>query len=185
MSQPTITATNGREFACSPAAVLAFIVNRHEQFLLLRHPQRAGWEVVNGALEAGETVVDGLQREVAEEVGPDVRVRPLGAVHIQTFHYDEQVRFMLSLSYLVAYEGGEIVPGDDMQGSEARWFSVDELMDPATPILVPPAMRWTFPRALDLYRLWANAEVDLQPPLAQRPRNKYSPDFAEHLVDDV
>lgn len=184
MTQPTVTATNGRAFACSPAAVLVFIINEREEFLLLRHPQRPGWEIVNGALEAGETVLAGVLREVAEEAGPAVRVRPLGAVHIQTFHYDEQVRYMLSLSYLVAYQGGEIAPGDDMAGSEARWFTLAELLDEATPILVPPNMRWTFSRALQLYHLWQHVEVDLQPPLPERPLNKYSPDFAEHLSDN-
>lgn len=181
MPQPTVTSTHGRTFACSPAAVLVFIVNERQEFLLLRHPRRQGWEIVNGALEAGETVLAGVLREVAEEAGPAVRVRPLSALHIQTFHYDQQVRFMLSLSYLTAYEGGEITPGDDMAGSEARWFTLAELLDEATPILVPPNMRWTFSRALQLYRLWQDADVDLQPPLPERPLNKYSPGFAEHL----
>lgn len=184
MTQPTITTTKGRTFSCSPAAVLVFIIDESERFLLLRHPERAGWEIVNGALEAGETVMEGVLREVAEEAGPAVSVRPLGAVHIQTFHYDEQVRFMLSLSYLVAYQAGEIAPGDDMGGSDVRWFTVSELQDETLPILVPPAMRWTFSRALELYRLWQAEEIDLQPPLPERPLNKYSPRFAEHLSED-
>ena len=184
MTQPTVSTRQGRHFACSPAAVLVFIINEQEEFLLLRHPERAGWEIVNGALDAGETVLAGALREVAEEVGPTVRVRPLGAVHIQTFHYDEQARFMLSLSYLVAYEGGAVQPGDDMAGSETRWFSLAALLDEATPILVPPRMRWTFPRALQLYRLWQDEEVPLQPPLPEQPLNKYSPGFADSLAEE-
>lgn len=184
MTQPSVTSSTGRTFACSPAAVLVFIINENEQFLLLRHPERAGWEVVNGALEAQETVLEGVLREVAEEAGPEVRIRPLGSLHIQTFHYDEQVRFMLSLSYLVAYEGGTVTPGDDMRGSLVRWFTLPELTDETLPILVPPAMRWTFSRAVKLYRLWQEEEIDLQPPLPERPLNKYSPCFAEHLVED-
>lgn len=182
MTQPLVTSVKGRAFACSPAAVLVFVVDERERFLLLRHPQRAGWEIVNGALEAGETVLEGVLREVAEEAGPAVRVRPLGAIHIQTFDYDERVRFMLSLSYLVVYEGGEIVPGDDMAGSDARWFTLAELEDESLPILVPPAMRWTFARATALYRLGLPETVDLQPPLPERPLNKYSPDFGERLA---
>ena len=185
MAQPTVTSRQGRQFACSPAAVLVFVVNEQEKFLLLRHPQRSGWEIVNGALDAGETVLAGVLREVAEEVGPAVRVRPLGAVHIQTFHYDEQARFMLSLSYLVAYEGGAVEPGDDMSGSETRWFSLAELLDEETAILVPPQMRWTFRRALQLYRLWQDEEVPLQPALPERPLNKYSPGFADSLAEDA
>jgi 8-oxo-dGTP pyrophosphatase MutT (NUDIX family) len=181
-TQPIITSTTGRPFACSPAAVLVFIVNRREQFLLLRHPHRDGWEIVNGALDAAETVLDGGLREVAEEAGPAVRVRPLGAVQIQTFHYDEQVQYMLSLSLLMAYEGGPIEPGDDMADSEVRWFTLAELMDENTKVLVPPQdhMRWTFPRALELYRLWQDQDVPLQPPLRQRPATKYARQHHRH-----
>ena len=50
-------------------------------------------------------------------VGPGVRVRPLGAVHAQSFHYDANVRYMIGLDYLLAYEGGQVEPGDDMLGS--------------------------------------------------------------------
>ena len=53
-----------REFACFPVAVLAIVLDELEQVLLFSHPKRPGcWEVVNGALEADETVADGLMRE--------------------------------------------------------------------------------------------------------------------------
>src|SRR5262245_13188763 len=108
MQQPLITTVDGtRQFACSAAAILVFIVNEHEEILLLNHPKRRGrWEVINGALEAGETVVEGALRETAEEAGAALRVRPLGIVHVSTFHYDQHVQYMLSISYLMAYQGG-------------------------------------------------------------------------------
>jgi 8-oxo-dGTP pyrophosphatase MutT (NUDIX family) len=56
-------------------------------------------------------------RETREEAGEQVRVRPLGTVHISTFHYGEDVRYMLSVGYLMVYEGGGIQPGDDMAES--------------------------------------------------------------------
>lgn len=45
-------------------------------------------------------------REVREEAGPDLRVRPLGVVHASTFAYDDRVRRMISVVYLMAHEGG-------------------------------------------------------------------------------
>ena len=53
--QPHILVAGGhRRFACSPVALLVFIVNDREEVLLLAHPRRGGaWEVVNRALEAG------------------------------------------------------------------------------------------------------------------------------------
>ena len=173
-SQPLVRTTSGRPFACSPAAVLVYIIDAAERFLMLRHPQRSGWEVVNGALDAGETVLDAVLREVAEEAGPDVKVAPLGAAHVETFHYDDAVRFMLSISYVVAYEGGEIAPGDDMIGSDVGWFTVQELLDEDLDVLVPPYHRWLFARTVELYRLWKDREVTLQPPLPEKAFNKYT-----------
>jgi 8-oxo-dGTP pyrophosphatase MutT (NUDIX family) len=167
--QPYVTTANGkRQFVCSPAALLVFIVNEEEEILLLSHPRRnGGWEVVNGALEAGETVLEGALRETREEAGEQVRVRPLGVVHVATFHYDEQVEYMLSLGYLMAYEGGEVEPGDDMAGSEYRWWSIEELMDESVRLIAPPEQKWWIQRAVELYRLWGRQEVEpqLQPQL--------------------
>jgi glycosyltransferase involved in cell wall biosynthesis/ADP-ribose pyrophosphatase YjhB (NUDIX family) len=179
-SQPTVVASEmGRSFACVPVALLVFVINEREEFLLLRHPQRSGWEIVNGAMEAGETLADGAHREVSEEAGAAVRIRLLGPVHSQNFHYDQQVRYMLSLSFVAAYEGGEVVPGDDMRGSEAGWFDLATVEDASFPILVPPNLRWLFRRALALYRLWRDEAVVLQAPMPERAVNKYSDGTAE------
>jgi len=93
--QPTVTTAGPRQrrFNTSSVAVQAIIVNPDEQFLLLSSPTRQqGWQVVSGALEAGETLLAGTLREVYEELGQDIQVRPLGTVHAETFHYDEQVQ---------------------------------------------------------------------------------------------
>ncbi|HET9907111.1 MAG TPA: NUDIX hydrolase [Anaerolineales bacterium] len=106
-------------------AIQAIIINQDQQVLLLSSPTRKqGWQVVSGALKAGETLLAGTLREVYEELGKNIQVRPLGTVHIETFHYDEQVRFMVSSYYLFAYQGGRIIPGDDMKGSKHRWWSM-------------------------------------------------------------
>jgi 8-oxo-dGTP diphosphatase len=164
-TQPhVLTADRRRRFACSPVAILVFVVNEREEALLLSHPERqGGWEVVNGALEAGETVLEGALRETREEAGPGVRVRPLGTVHVSSFHYDEQVEYMLSLGYLMAYDGGEIEPGSDMAGSAYRWWGLAELEEDDVHLIVPPGQKWLLERAVELYRLWRGREVDLQP----------------------
>ena len=173
--QPVITDVTGtRQFACSPAAVLAFIVNERDELLLLSHPHRPGaWEVVNGALEREETLLDGVLREVREEVGPDIRVRPLGVLHAYTFAYDDHARYMLSLCYLLAYEGGRIVPGDDMAGSQVRWWSLAQVAEESLRLLVPRDQPWLLTRAVELHRLWRTSSVELQPPYDPAARNKH------------
>ena len=143
---------------------MAFILNEKEEILLMAHPeQHGGWQVVNGAMEAGETVLEAVLRETQEEAGSDLKVRPLGTVHISTFHYDERVRYMLSIAYLLAYEGGEIQPGDDMQGSAHRWWSLEELASPEVEVIIPPGGKWLMGRAIDLYRLWKMDDGAYQP----------------------
>ena len=175
-TQPTITTTDGkRQFACSPAAVVVYVINERQEILMLAHPQRQGhWEVVNGALDAGETIIEGVLRELHEEIGPAVRVRPLGTVHAYTFHFDANAPYMISLSYVVAYEGGEIQPGDDMAGSQYKWWKLEELMADDVRIAIPPPdEKWLFRRALELYLLWQDHTDDLQPPLRPDAPRKY------------
>lgn len=153
-----------RSFITTPIALQAIIVNKQEEFLLLNSPtRRQGWQVVSGAIEAGETILAGTLREVGEELGEGIQVRPLGIVHAETFHYDDQVRFMASTYYLMAYEGGEIVPGDDMIGSEFRWWSLEALNEEG--LLFHASLKlWLMHRSLDLFRLWRDeAELPLQP----------------------
>ena len=154
--QPELVGVNGRRFPGFAAAVLVFIVDpATRRFLLLSSPPkrgRPGWEIVNGGLEAGESVLEGVRREVAEEAGPSVRLDVLGSVHSWTYRYDDAVTHMLSLAFVASYVGGEVVPGDDMAGSEVRWATLDEVR--VLPALIPEEV-WLFERALELFDLWA------------------------------
>ena len=71
------------------------IVNADERVLLLSSLTRnrpGEWQVISGSLEAAVAVLAGVLREVGEEAGAQLRVRPLGVVHAHTFHFDAQVR---------------------------------------------------------------------------------------------
>lgn len=81
INQPAIFSQKGRSFAALAVALQAVIVNEQEQILLLNSPTRnQGWQTISGGLEAGETILDGIKREVAEEVagcaGTAVRRHP-------------------------------------------------------------------------------------------------------------
>lgn len=162
---PHITTVDGnRRFACSSVAVLGIIVNDREEILLLSHPEQGdGWQVVNGSMEAGETALGAALRETHEELGESIQVHPLGTVHVSTFHFDEKVRYMLSISFLFAYEGGEIQPGDDMAGSEFRWWSIDKLMSDEVELIIPPGEKWLLARAVELFRLWHREDAVNRP----------------------
>ena len=168
IEQPHVTSAGPRQrrFAASAVAVQAIVVNHAQEVLLLSSPSRnQGWQLVSGALEAGETLLDGAVRELREELGNEIQARPLGTVHAQTFHYDEQVPYMLGVYYLFAYQGGEVIPGDDMAGSEFRWWSLADLED-ETAVFHASVMPWMLRRAVELYGLWhSRPQPPLQPPL--------------------
>jgi len=167
--QPFLTNAQGtRRFACSAVAVQAIILKEDERLLLLSSPTRnrpGEWQIISGGLEAAETVLDGVLREVSEEAGPQMQVRPLGVVHAQTFHYDDHVPYMIGIYYLLAYEGGEVQPGDDMRDAHYRWWSLEELT--AANIQFHPSTHlWMLQRAVALYRCWKDPPaVPLQPDL--------------------
>ena len=166
--QPFISNVGGsRRFVCSAVALQAVVVSPQETTLLLSSPTRnpdGAWQVVSGALEANETILAGVLRETREELGNVIQMRPLGTIHAQTFHYDENVQYMIAIYYLLAYESGEIHPGDDMLGSQYRWWSLAELADEKVKVVVPPGQKWLFKRAIELYRLWKDQVRELQMP---------------------
>jgi 8-oxo-dGTP pyrophosphatase MutT (NUDIX family) len=170
----TITAKSGRKFAGHAAGLIALIINQDERFLMLSQPKRAGkWEPVNGAYDAGETILEGLMREIAEEAGKAVRVRPLTAVHTYNFRYDDTVSQMLSLIFLFEYLGGDVAPDDDMAGSEVLWMSLADIHSGRFNIIVPSEQLWAYDRAVKFYRLLKDeAEVNLQPSY-EGFKNKY------------
>jgi 8-oxo-dGTP pyrophosphatase MutT (NUDIX family) len=166
--QPELIAANGRRFAGFAGAVLVFIIDPSTlRFLLLTSPAkrgRPGWEIVNGGVEAGETLLAAVNREVAEEAGPDVRLQILGTVHAWTWQYDEQVTHLMSTAFVASYLGGEVIPGDDMAGSLVRWASLDEIGElegSGTPLI--PGGVWLFERALQCFDLWSSVDTDALP----------------------
>jgi 8-oxo-dGTP pyrophosphatase MutT (NUDIX family) len=166
--------SRGRSFAAFPAAVVVPIVNRRSELLLLESPRRPGWwEPVNGAIDEGETLLQAALREVREEAGSDLRVRPLGVVHASTFAYDARIQRMISVVYLMAHEGGTPVPGDDMRGSRVRWATVSAIEENKLCLLPPLDHGWLQRRVLELFRLWeSEPAVQLQEILSVSGWNK-------------
>jgi 8-oxo-dGTP pyrophosphatase MutT (NUDIX family) len=170
----TIAAASGRSFATFPAAVVVPIVNRRAELLLLESPRRPGWwEPVTGAVDNGETLLEAALREVREEAGPDLQVRPLGVVHASTFAYDVPIQRMISVVYLMAHQGGAAVPGDDMLGSRVRWATLDVIESDDLRLVPPLDQPWLRQRTVELYRLWeSEPAVLLQGPLSTTGWNK-------------
>jgi len=110
----------------------ALIEDGAGRILLVKHvPERGGfwqgkWICPGGELELGETIEEGIKREVKEETQLDIDlVAPLhpfdrvvkenGAVSLQVIYID----------YLARVTGGELRPGSDI--GEAIWVEKERL----------------------------------------------------------
>ncbi len=92
--------------------------------LLLKHVPSKGWGDVwltpGGKLEEGETVLEGFEREVREEVGTEIADPILTKIIQQNLTDGSQVRHGYFAQFLARVVGTRIHPGPDVL--EARWF---------------------------------------------------------------
>lgn len=145
-----MTSESGRKFSTFPAAVVAFIISQDEEFLLLRCSRKLGWQVPSGAIEAGESPLQALDRELLEELGQEFTYQLPGLVDASSVRLDAKIA-LLSIGYLLLHLGTEIAPGDDMAGAEVSWMSLEKILQ-LDDITVPRDTA-TFTEALRLFRL--------------------------------
>jgi 8-oxo-dGTP diphosphatase len=92
-----------------------------------REPLKGYWSLPGGVLEAGETLEQGVCREVREETG--LEVAPLGVIEVferiirdaagaAEYHY-------VLIDYVCRMVGGHLEPGDDV--SRAEWVARRDL----------------------------------------------------------
>ena len=117
-----------REYPGQPVAGVGGVVIRGHEVLLVKRafPPRAGeWSLPGGRLELGESLVDGVRREVREETGIEVEVGPLVEVFDRVYRdADGRVRYhFVIVDYLCRPLGGALTAGDD--AADARWVPRD------------------------------------------------------------
>ncbi len=97
------------------------------KILLVKHiPERGGfwqgkWICPGGALELGETIQEGIKREVREETELEIDlVAPLHPFDRIVRSKDEVTLHVIYIDYLARVTGGELKPGSDV--GEAIWI---------------------------------------------------------------
>jgi ADP-ribose pyrophosphatase YjhB (NUDIX family) len=112
----------GRPEVCVGAVAVA-----GDRLLLVRRgsePGRGLWSVPGGRVEAGESLVDAVERELVEETGVVARCGPLLGVAERR---DGDHHFVI-LDYLVEVaEAVPLVPGTD--ADEATWVPLGEVAE--------------------------------------------------------
>ena len=119
-----------REYPDRPVVGIGAVVIHEGRVLLVRRgvaPSRGLWAVPGGALELGETLQRGAEREILEETGVAIRARePVYAFDFFERDGDGRIRFHFVIVDVAAdCIGGEVRGADD--ALEARWLAPEDL----------------------------------------------------------
>jgi ADP-ribose pyrophosphatase YjhB (NUDIX family) len=109
-------------------AVGAVIVNDTDQVLLVKHvPERRSfwqgkWICPGGRLQVGESIEQGILREIREETGLQIRLSRALVPFERIIHGEEGVMLhVIYIDYVAEHIGGTLCAADDV--GEARWVS--------------------------------------------------------------
>ena len=98
--------------------------NDRNDVLLIRHRKR-GWEIPQGRVEEGESLIDALHREVKEEAGVEIELGSLAAVWSKL-----TLPSALIFTFLGRYLRGDLTPTGD--SGEAAWLTPAEALEQVT-----------------------------------------------------
>lgn len=119
--------TCGRSWYRNAApAVGAAIVSGGKALVTVRarEPHRGQVDVPGGFLEVGEHPVEGLKREVREELGVGLEVDPM-PVLLAPHTYGPEGNWVLAMGFRARIVDGTPEPADDV--AEIRWIGVEEV----------------------------------------------------------
>jgi len=130
-----------REFPLTPLMCVGAVIVDEGRVLLVRRgnePMKGRWTLPGGLLELGESLTDGVTREVREETGLTVEVLELIEL-LDRIHRDgERVRYHYVIAdYLCRVAGGQLQAASDADAARwverAEWNSHSALkLDPMT-----------------------------------------------------
>lgn len=119
-----------REYPRYPIPGVGAVIFRAGCVLLVQRghaPLKGEWSLPGGALETGETLEEGLRREVLEETG--LAIEPVSIVEVfDRIARDEEGRVQyhyVLVDFLCRVTGGSAACASDAEG--LRWVSIDNL----------------------------------------------------------
>ena len=119
-------------------SVAGVVIDADSRVLVIQRRDNGHWEPPGGILELGETLEQGVQREVMEETGVHVTVNGLTGV------YKNMNRGIVALVYRCSVAAGH--PRPSSESTSVRWVDrdqIDVLMSPAYATRVQDAFSTT------------------------------------------
>jgi len=108
------------------------LIERDGKFLFIQYPKSKPhffgfWDMPGGRLNDGEQPLDGLRREVREEVGAEIVIGNILATGIFT-NASEKKNFLVLYSATLLDSNAALVFQKD-EAEEARWFTREEVLE--------------------------------------------------------
>jgi 8-oxo-dGTP diphosphatase len=128
-----------REFPSNPlVGVGAVVVDQRGRVLLVKRgtePRKGHWSIPGGLLELGETLFEGVRREIAEETGLSVKPEAVVEVVDRIYMSDgaESAPAAVRYHYVVVDYWCSVLSGDARPASDAAdlvWVSRNEWLEP-------------------------------------------------------
>ena len=88
-------------------------------------PEKGRYDIPGGFLHAGEDVLDGLRREIKEELGVEIDVTFGDFVQAVPHEYGAEGDYTLALGFFARIASGVPEAADDV--AELKWVSLDEI----------------------------------------------------------
>lgn len=138
-----------REYPKHPIVGVGGVVIRGNCVLLIRRgrePLKGEWSIPGGMVELGESLKDGVKREVLEETGLKVRPMEVLTVFDRIQKNGERIQYhYVIVDYVCRPTGGRLKSGSDVL--DARWVKREDLplyrITPKAAAVVADAFNWS------------------------------------------
>lgn len=117
-------------------ATTATIIYKDQKILLQKRSDNGLWALHGGFINLGETIEEGMKRELKEEIGiVPLEYQPYGVYSGKQMHYvypnGDEVYYLVTVFFCTKYEGIEQADGDEV--SQLEWFSLNDIPDKLHP----------------------------------------------------
>lgn len=112
------------------SATAAFIVNKRDEMLVVRRakePAKGTLDLPGGFCDMGETVEEGMRREIKEETGLEVHGIQYLFSSPNVYVYSGMGIHTLDMDFLVPVDGDAVGVTAADDAAEARWIAINEV----------------------------------------------------------